>query len=352
MHIPEIFPFIFSCYLAPSLLLTWILSAEGVQQGVTLWVLYYCLVIHPLVLRLKSEFKVFYLDDGTIGGSEENVLHHFQLMKCEASDLGLQLNQRKSELICNDSVGGNLLCIAPALCRIDSSAATLLGAPIGDLSSIDSVIAEKVTFLRIMRSRLNLLHNHDAILLRSTLSDVLNISFEMESTWLQVSLPVKFGGIRVRSVVMLAPSAFLASAAGTSSLINCILPVAFHSLPYAEVSDALTAWQKGQDYPPPPSPSAINSIVQRSLAAAQIPSTIEPNGLFRSDGKRPDDHTIAPWRMGRSLVWDATCPDTYAVSYIAHATRQARAVAGIAEKKKKRAVSRPISDSLFCTCGY
>ena len=32
-------------------------------------------------------------------------------------------------------------------------------APIGDLSSTDSVIAEKVNFLRIMRSRLNLLHN-------------------------------------------------------------------------------------------------------------------------------------------------------------------------------------------------
>ena len=74
---------------------------------------------------------------------------------------------------------------------------------------------------------------------------MLNISFEMESTWLQASLPVKFWGIGVCSVVMLAPSAFLASAAGTSSLINRILPVAFHSLPYADFPDALKAWQKG-----------------------------------------------------------------------------------------------------------
>ena len=74
-------------------------------------------------------------------------------------------------------------------------------------------------------------------------------------------------------------------------------------------------------------------------AAAQIPSTLEPNGHFRSDGKRPDGLTIAPWRMGHSLVWDATCPDTYAVSYIAHATREARAVAGIAGKKKRGIVA-------------
>ena len=83
--------------------------------------------------------------------------------------------------------------------------------------------------------------------------------------------------------------------------------------------------------------AAINSIIQRSLAAAQIPSTLEPNGLFRSDGKRPDGLTIAPWRMGHLLVWDATCPDTYAVSYIM--PLEERAVAGIAEKKKKRGIA-------------
>ena len=77
LHIPEIFPFIFSCYSTPSLLLlgdTSILLAEGVQQGDPLGPLLFCLVIHPLVLRLKSEFKVFYLDDGTIGGSEFSAL--------------------------------------------------------------------------------------------------------------------------------------------------------------------------------------------------------------------------------------------------------------------------------------
>ena len=118
--------------------------------------------------------------------------------------------------------------------------------------------------------------------LRSTLSDVLNISFEMESTWLQASLPVKFGGIGVRSVVMLAPSAFLASAAGTSRLINRILPVAFHSLPYLDVSDAFTAWQKCQDYPPPPSPSDVcQKAWDNPIVLSQkiwTPPNFTPNG--------------------------------------------------------------------------
>ena len=84
-----------------------------------------------------------------------------------------------------------------------------------------------------------------------------------------------------------------------------------------------------------PRHAAINSVIQRSLAAAQIPSTLEPTGLSRSDGKRPDGATIAPWKSGRPLVWDATCPDTYAASYVIQSTSDARAVAKLAETKKR-----------------
>ena len=81
--------------------------------------------------------------------------------------------------------------------------------------------------------------------------------------------------------------------------------------------------------------AALNHIMKCSLTAAQIPAALEPNGLCREDGKRPDGVTIVPWKSGRSLVWDATCSDTFAASNIQHAVREARAVAVEAEHRKR-----------------
>ena len=71
----------------------------------------------------------------------------------------------------------------------------------------------------------------------------------------------------------------------------------------------------------------------------KIPAHLEPTGISRSDGKRPDGATIVPWKGGRVLVWDATCPDTFALSHITLATREADAVTDEAERKKKQKYS-------------
>ena len=78
----------------------------------------------------------------------------------------------------------------------------------------------------------------------STLSEVLNISLEDDSSWLQASLPVDYGGIGVRRATQLAPSAFLASAAGSSALISRILPDRFGSSVYPYVEQALSVWSE------------------------------------------------------------------------------------------------------------
>ncbi len=80
--------------------------------------------------------------------------------------------------------------------------------------------------------------------------------------------------------------------------------------------------------------AAINDIVHRALSSAQVPSRLEPSGLSRSDGKRPDGVTMVPWENGKPLVWDATCPDTLAISYRPQATSNTGAVASLAEQRK------------------
>lgn len=54
------------------------------------------------------------------------------------------------------------------------------------------------------------------------------------------------------------------------------------------------------------------SLFQRSFNVAGVPSTLEPAGLSRSDGKRPDGLTLVPWSQGRPLVWHLTVPYTLA----------------------------------------
>ena len=83
--------------------------------------------------------------------------------------------------------------------------------------------------------------------LRSTLTEVLNIDFSCESAWSQATLPVCFGGIGVRGASQLAPSAFLASAAGSYNLINQILPARFSAIPYLAVDAAVIQWREGHN---------------------------------------------------------------------------------------------------------
>ena len=60
----------------------------------------------------------------------------------------------------------------------------------------------------------------------------------------------------------------------------------------------------------------LNDLIWRALSRAGIPSSKEPSGLSRSDGKRPDGMTLVPWCNGKCAVWDVTVIDTMANSYL------------------------------------
>ena len=93
--------------------------------------------------------------------------------------------------------------------------------------------------------------------------------------------------------------------------------------------------------------AAINNIIHHTMSAAGIPARLEPTGFSRSDGKRPGGMSLLPWESGRPLVWDATCPDTFAVSYRGQATS---GVMWLLCQKRGRL--RNILTSPFHSCGH
>ncbi len=168
--VPELAPFVYSAYSEPCILF-WgeqtLLSRERVQQGDPLAPLLFCLTVHELTTQLESDLCMFYLDDGTLGGSPEGVLHDLRLVEQGAAELGLSLNHNKSEVISQDSVSREtLLTATPDLSVTKPDCATVLGSPLGDVECISHTIQEKTASLRIMGDRLSFLHAQDALLLR------------------------------------------------------------------------------------------------------------------------------------------------------------------------------------------
>ena len=93
--------------------------------------------------------------------------------------------------------------------------------------------------------------------------------------------------------------------------------------------------------------SALNDIVKRTLESIKIPCHLEPSGLFRSDRKRPDGASIVPWKGGKVLIWDATCPDTLAPSHLRLAVREGGAVTDDAKFRKTQKYSNLVSSHYF-----
>jgi len=79
---------------------------------------------------------------------------------------------------------------------------------------------------------------------------------------------------------------------------------------------------------------ALNDLVARSFAAAGVPVTKEPAGLFRTDGKRPGGLTRVPWQSDKPLCWDVTVICSLTEFYVNGAARKAGAAAEVAASRK------------------
>ena len=56
----------------------------------------------------------------------------------------------------------------------------------------------------------------------------------------------------------------------------------------------------------------MNDGIKSVLKLASLQLVLEPPGLDKGDGSRPDGLTVFPFSGGRSFVWDCTCVDTFA----------------------------------------
>lgn len=142
-------------------------SCRGVQQGDPLGPPLFCLTLHPVISNLGSEFNMWYLDDGTLGGNPTTVLDDFQHIISCANEVGLELNFDKCEV----SVLGpqtNTQCIlesfqsvAPGISCMTQENAELLGAPL-TLESIEHVFRKKIHAFTNMAGRLHSIPSHIA----------------------------------------------------------------------------------------------------------------------------------------------------------------------------------------------
>ncbi|XP_063366199.1 uncharacterized protein LOC134654659 [Cydia amplana] len=476
-HIPEIYNYLLHCYGDPSKLMyhSHELSSEvGCQQGDPLGPAIFSLGINQIIKNLSSKFNVWYLDDGTLGGDVDSVLVDLSLINDKFRSIGLTLNFDKCELYIPDScvVDVNSLVqrfnqLAPNIKILDRRTLCLLGSPIFE-ESFPDYIQNSVSKFQDNSHRLLEISPHYALsiikfclfipkltyvlrccplwknqdllsrvddLIKNNLERVLNIKFS-DRSWCQGSLPIRHGGLGIRTMSGVALPAFLSSVHSSLGLIGKILRTNYE---ISGLEDAKNAWLcacPGQDIPEHPesqrnwddpvcklaldtlldqcggaaerarllavgtreaghwlrahpSPkigtflepntlrlsiclrlgipvcaphrcpcgadvdqlghhglscqrsagrfsrhAALNDIIRRSLASVNVPALLEPTGILRSDGKRPDGMSLIPWSMGRVLVWDATCVDTLAPSHLHGTSVRAAAAAEAAENAK------------------
>ena len=86
------------------------------------------------------------------------------------------------------------------------------------------------------------------------LAEILNVNLDAHSTWVQATLPVGEGGLGISRSTQLAPTAFLACAAGCKDLLIQILSNRLKDTTPPYVLEVCNEWKQGHQQPPPPAP--------------------------------------------------------------------------------------------------
>ena len=233
-----------------------ILSQCGVQQGDPLGPLAFGLALHPIVEKIKSEvptlnINVWYLDDGTLCGTPDDLARALHIVEEDGPARGLHLNRRKSLLFIPQDASA-LPNPLPADIPSTSEGFGLLGAPIGPPEFVESSIMNRVQKIEMAVDQLGDLEDSQlaTALLRSCLAfPKLNFALRTcppagvyqparvfdeairtsisdiaggplsDWAWKKASLPSSLGGLNLRSASLHAPAAYLSSIQLTRPLV-------------------------------------------------------------------------------------------------------------------------------------
>ena len=282
-HIPSLFPWVELSYGVKSNLLfgnATISSCCGVQQGDPLGPLLFSLLLHPIVKKISHNvpglrLNAWYLDDGVLCGSLEDLSSALSIIEDSGPSVGLSLNRSKSFLYLSDSSGS----LPSSLEGIPSSSEgfVLLGAPIGSTSFCRSVVAERVEKIKSLISLLPSLEDSQSefapcvslpkflIALRTSAPEVLlpvcqqfdSVIFDALSnliggsvtSWarLKASLPIRLGGLGLRQAGVHCAAIFISSVHACSPLIYAL---SGQSVPSSYISSALQVFCSGLGWAP------------------------------------------------------------------------------------------------------
>jgi hypothetical protein len=240
------------------------------------------------------------MDDVTLGGQEAEVARDVTAIQTAGKAIGLELNVKKCEFISSDALSTEP--VFRDFVHVDVAGATLLGAPLTAGTAMDSALESRCSELARAAGRLKLIAAHDALILlrasfsapklmhtlrsapcaghpalekfdnlqRDCVSSITNTDLS-DLQWVQASLPVKNGGLGIRRVASLAPSAFLASAASTRELQEQIVG-RHHSLADTSADKVLVFWTSRYNTPPPIDQAASQ---QRAWDKASIDNDVQ-----------------------------------------------------------------------------
>ena len=240
------------------------------------------------------------------------------MKKNNDAKLGLKLNKSKCEITSTARRSQNSCCEAFNSFQITNlENLFFLGSLILPGSAVDQALEQRINDLKTAISRLSTLQAHDALVilrislsipklmytlrtaschdsswlvefdnaLKNGLSSILNVGLS-DDQWNQASLPVRDGGLGIRSAASLVTSAFLASSARMNELQSRILPDAAFMILEEVCETTLQAWSMQSRTSAPNGVEACSQKVWDSKCIQIIKDSLMTNALSNKDKAR------------------------------------------------------------------